>query len=53
MHRKRSPIIFGVVYWGVSSEQFSFFLQKRVAAIKLLTALLFFALAGILLGSLL
>ena len=46
-------IIFGVVYWGVSSEQLSFFLQRRVAAIKLLTSLLFFALAGILMVSLL
>lgn len=40
--------IFGVTYWGVTSEQLSFFLQKRASTIKLLTSLLFFALAGIL-----
>jgi thiol-disulfide isomerase/thioredoxin len=43
--------IFGVVYWGVTSEQLSFFLQKRAMAIKLLTAMLFFALAGILIAN--
>jgi len=41
-------VIFGIVYWGVTSEQLAFFLQKRAAAIKFFTALLFFALAGIL-----
>ncbi len=41
-------IIFGIVYWGVSSEQLAHFLQKRVSTIKLLTSLLFFTLAGIL-----
>ncbi len=46
-------IIFGVVYWGVSSEQLAFFLQKRTSTIKLLTSLFFFALAGILMLSLL
>ncbi len=46
-------IIFGVVYWGVSSEQLAFFLQKRVSAIKLATSLLFFTLAGILITALL
>jgi hypothetical protein len=40
--------IFGVVYWGVTSEQLAFFLKKRTAAIKLITALLFFGLAAIL-----
>jgi len=40
--------IFAVVYWGVTSEQLAFFLRRRSAVIKLLTALLFFALAGIL-----
>ena len=40
--------IFGIVYWGVTSEQLSFFLQKRASTIKLLTSLFFFALAGIL-----
>ena len=45
-------IIFGVTYLGVTSEQLSFFLQRRVAAIKLLTALFFFLLAGILIFSL-
>jgi thiol-disulfide isomerase/thioredoxin len=41
-------IIFGTAYWGVTSEQFSSFLQKRVSTIRLLTSLLFFTLAGIL-----
>ncbi len=45
-------IIFGVVYWGVTSEQLAFFLKKRASSIKLFTALLFFALAGILILSL-
>jgi thiol-disulfide isomerase/thioredoxin len=45
-------IIFGVTYLGVTSGQLSFFLQKRVATIKLLTALFFFLLAGILIFSL-
>jgi thiol-disulfide isomerase/thioredoxin len=40
--------IFGIVYWGVTSEQLGFFLQKRASAIKLITSLLFFALAGVL-----
>ena len=40
--------IFGIVYWGTTSEQLAFFLQKRTSTIKLLTALFFFALAGIL-----
>jgi thiol-disulfide isomerase/thioredoxin len=40
--------IFGIVYWGVTSERLSFFLQKRATTIKLLTALFFFVLAGIL-----
>jgi hypothetical protein len=41
-------VIFGVVYWGVTSEQLAFFLKRRAMTIKLITALLFFALAGIL-----
>jgi len=41
-------VIFGIVYWGVTSEQLSFFLQKRASSIKLLTFAFFFALAGIL-----
>ena len=45
-------IIFGVVYWGVTSEQLAFFLKKRASSIKLLTSLLFLALAGILILSL-
>jgi len=40
--------IFGIVYWGVTSEQLSFFLQKRASTIKLITSLFFFALAAIL-----
>jgi len=43
--------IFGIVYWGVTSEQLSFFIQKRASTIKLLTAIFFFALAGILMAS--
>jgi thiol-disulfide isomerase/thioredoxin len=45
-------IIFGIVYWGVTSEQLAFFLQKRASSIKFYTSLLFFALAGILILSL-
>jgi hypothetical protein len=45
-------VIFGIVYWGVTSEQLSFFLQKRASTIKLLTSLFFFVLAGILILSL-
>jgi glutaredoxin len=45
-------VIFGIVYWGVTSEQLSFFLQKRASTIKFLTSLFFFALAGILIFSL-
>lgn len=45
-------IIFGIVYWGVTSEQLVFFLQKRASSIKLYTSLLFFVLAGILILSL-
>ena len=40
--------IFSIVYWGTTSQQLAFFLQKRTSTIKLLTALFFFALAGIL-----
>jgi hypothetical protein len=40
--------IFGAAHWGVTSEQFSFLLQKRISTIKLLTSLLFFTLAGML-----
>ncbi len=46
-------IIFGIAYWGVTSEQMAFFLQKRASTIKLFTSLFFFALAGILVASLL
>jgi hypothetical protein len=45
-------VIFGVVYWGVTSEQLSFFRQRRASTIKLFTALFFFALAGILIFAL-
>ena len=41
-------VIFGIVYWGVTSEQLSLFLQKRASTIKLLTSIFFFVLAGIL-----
>ena len=44
--------MFGIVYWGVTSEQLSFFLQRRASTIKLLTSIFFFALAGILIFSL-
>ncbi len=40
--------IFGIAYWGVSSEQMSFLLQKRASTIKLVTCIFFFALAGVL-----
>jgi hypothetical protein len=40
--------IFGIVFWGTTSEQLSFFLQRRTSTIKLFTALFFFVLAGIL-----
>jgi thiol-disulfide isomerase/thioredoxin len=40
--------IFAIVYWGTTSEQLAFFLQRRTSTIKLLTSLFFFALAGIL-----
>jgi cytochrome c biogenesis protein CcdA/glutaredoxin len=40
--------IFVIVYWGTTSEQLSFFLQRRTSTIKLSTAVFFFALAGIL-----
>jgi hypothetical protein len=42
--------IFGIVYWGVTSEQLAFFLQKRASTIRLLTSILFFVLAGILIA---
>ena len=42
-------VIFGIVYWGVTSDQLSFFLQRRASTIKLLTSLFFFALGGLLL----
>jgi cytochrome c biogenesis protein CcdA/glutaredoxin len=45
-------IIFGIVYWGVTSEQLAFFLQKKASSIKLYTSFLFFILAGILILSL-
>jgi len=41
-------VIFIIVYWGTTSQQLSFFLQRRTSTIKLMTALFFFALAGIL-----
>ncbi len=40
--------IFGIVYWGTTSEQLALFLQRRTSTIKLFTALFFFVLAGIL-----
>ena len=45
-------VIFAIVYWGITSEQLSLFIQKRASTIKLLTAIFFFALAGILILSL-
>jgi thiol-disulfide isomerase/thioredoxin len=41
--------IFAIVYWGTTSQQLGFFLQRRISTIKLFTALFFFVLAGILL----
>lgn len=46
-------VIFGIVYWGVTSQQLAFFLQRRASTIKLITALFFFGLAGILIFALL
>lgn len=40
--------IFVIVYWGTTSQQLSFFLQKRTSTIKLFTAFFFFLLAGVL-----
>ena len=40
--------IFGIVYWGVTSQQLALFLQEKAPSIKILTSLFFFALAGIL-----
>ena len=40
--------IFGLAYWGVTSEQLAFFLRKKASTIRLLTSLLFLALAGVL-----
>ena len=45
--------IFGIAYWGVSSDRLSFLLQKRASTIKLLTAIFFFALAGVLISGVL
>jgi thiol-disulfide isomerase/thioredoxin len=45
--------IFGIVYWGITSEQLAFFLQKRASTIKLLTSVLFFVLAGVLIATIL
>jgi hypothetical protein len=41
-------VIFGIAYWGVTSEQLALFLQRRASTIKLLTFLFFFGLATIL-----
>ncbi|NWF93099.1 MAG: hypothetical protein HXY46_09285 [Syntrophaceae bacterium] len=46
-------VIFGIVYWGMTSEQLSLLLQKKASTIKLLTAAFFFGLAAILMVSLL
>jgi len=35
-------IVLVIAYWGVTSEQLSFFLRKKASAIKLFTSLLFF-----------
>jgi hypothetical protein len=43
-------VIFGIAYWGVSSEQLSLLLQRRASTIKLVTCIFFFALAGVLLA---
>jgi thiol-disulfide isomerase/thioredoxin len=40
--------IFGIAYWGTTSDQLSLFLQRRASTIKILTAIFFFALAGVL-----
>jgi hypothetical protein len=45
--------IFSIAYWGVSSQQLSFLLQRRTSTIKLATCIFFFALAGVLIVALL
>jgi phosphoglycerol transferase MdoB-like AlkP superfamily enzyme len=44
--------LFGIAYWGVSSERLSFLLQRRASTIKLVTCIFFFALAGVLIAAL-
>lgn len=44
--------IFGIVYWGVTSQQLALLLQGKAPSIKILTSLFFFALAGILIFAL-
>jgi cytochrome c biogenesis protein CcdA len=43
--------VFGLFYGGVGSERFASFLTKRGPSIKLATSILFFALGGILIGT--
>jgi cytochrome c biogenesis protein CcdA len=38
--------VFAVAYWGVSSDTLAKFMKKRMALIKILTAIFFFATAG-------
>ena len=45
-------VVFGLAYFGTSSEQLGAFINRHTAAIKLGTALLFFVLAGWLLTTL-
>jgi hypothetical protein len=42
-------IILGLSFWGVSSQSMQGFFKNRLGAIKLLTAILFFVMAGFLL----
>jgi hypothetical protein len=39
-------VVFGLAYFGTTSDQLGLFLYRRTAAIKLVTALLFVVLAG-------
>jgi hypothetical protein len=45
-------VIFGLVYWGITSEQLAFFLQKRASTIKVLTSAFFLFLAAVLMAGL-
>jgi hypothetical protein len=43
-------VVFGLAYFGTTSERLGVFIHRRTAAVKLATALLFVVLAGWLLS---